>query len=480
MREGWRQQLGLIRGSGYDAADGGRLNKNWRATNEAADITDRYSRDTLRARARDLERNSTLQTASSRLSRGTWSATASPCRPRPATTTSTTKSKPSGGAGHGAQIATSPSSRVSTSFCAWQSFGKGRRRHSFQKCYTPGGLLPFKLQALEVDELSRSVASPRYKGDRVIGGIEYNEYNRPVGYWIEQYNIDGWETNQPVFYPAKDIIFYYSKSRPSQLREVSDLAPSLSRIRDANEFIAAVSMKERIAACFALLIKRAVPTGGFQGGSRNNTDKDRTPYSGKMLTPGLISEMNAGDDAVTINPGNGSSEATGFLKLLQRLVGAGQGLSYESTSRDMSETNYSSARQGMIEDDLTYTEEVELLQGKFMVEVYETFLISAVLAGKLTIPDFWNDPQKYMEHEWVASPKKWIDPQKEANANKTALESCVKSFKQIGAEQGRDWKEQIDDMADVVAYAKEKGVQIGGYKSVQNEPQTDPKENPDE
>ena len=33
MREGWRQQLGLIRGSGYDAADGGRLNKNWRATN---------------------------------------------------------------------------------------------------------------------------------------------------------------------------------------------------------------------------------------------------------------------------------------------------------------------------------------------------------------------------------------------------------------------------------------------------------------
>ena len=44
MREGWRQQLGLIRGSGYDAADGGRLNKNWRATNEAADITDRYSR----------------------------------------------------------------------------------------------------------------------------------------------------------------------------------------------------------------------------------------------------------------------------------------------------------------------------------------------------------------------------------------------------------------------------------------------------
>lgn len=481
MREGWRQQLGLIRGSGYDAADGGRLNKNWRATNEAADITDRYSRDTLRARARDLERNSDI-------ANGVLKAFK-----RNVVGNGFTLQAKTGDDDLDDQIETlwrRWTRRTNCDVTQQQSFNELLRMAVvrkkadggilFKKCYTSGGLLPFKLQALEVDELSRSVASPRYKGDRVIGGIEYNEYNRPVGYWIEQYNIDGWETNQPVFYPAKDIIFYYSKSRPSQLREVSDLAPSLSRIRDANEFIAAVSMKERIAACFALLIKRAAPTGGFQGGSRNGADKDRTSYSGKMLTPGLISEMNAGDDAVTINPGNGSSEATGFLKLLQRLVGAGQGLSYESTSRDMSETNYSSARQGMIEDDLTYTEEVELLQGKLMVEVYETFLISAVLAGKLTIPDFWNDPQKYMEHEWVASPKKWIDPQKEANANKTALESCIKSFKQISAEQGRDWKEQIDDMADVVAYAKEKGVQIGGYKSVQNEPQTDPKENPDE
>ena len=49
----------------------------------------------------------------------------------------------------------------------------------------------------------------------------------------------------------------------------------------------------------------------------------------------------------------------------QRLIGSGQGLSYEATSRDMSETNYSSARQAGIEDDLTFSEEVELLQENF-------------------------------------------------------------------------------------------------------------------
>ena len=63
----------------------------------------------------------------------------------------------------------------------------------FKKCYTKGGVLPFKLQALEVDELAGSVASPHTKGNRVVGGVELDQYNRPVGYWIEQYNIDGWE-----------------------------------------------------------------------------------------------------------------------------------------------------------------------------------------------------------------------------------------------------------------------------------------------
>ena len=42
----------------YDAGDDSRLNANWRAINTSAEQTDRYSRDTVRARARDLERNS--------------------------------------------------------------------------------------------------------------------------------------------------------------------------------------------------------------------------------------------------------------------------------------------------------------------------------------------------------------------------------------------------------------------------------------
>jgi lambda family phage portal protein len=452
-----------MRSSGYDAADHGRLSQNWRATNEPADWVDRTARDTIRARARDLERNSDM-----------------------ANSIILAFKRNTVGVGFKLQAKTGDpelNKQIEDLWKQWtkrnncdvthqQSFNQILRMAVerkkvdggilFKKCYTTGGLLPFKLQVLEVDELAISAVVPHTAGNHIIGGVEYNDFGAPVGYWIEQYSLDGWELTQPVYYPAKDIIFYYSKRRPSQLREVSDLAPTINRIRDANEFITAVSMKERIAACLAVLIKKTPNGGGFQPRNTAQNGDRGQQYSGKMLTPGMITEMNAGDEAQVIDPKSSSTDATGFLKLLQRLVGGGQGLSYEATSRDMSETNYSSARQGMIEDDLTYQEEIELLQENVMSEVYETFLISAVLAGALDIPDFWANKAAYMNHEWTISPKRWIDPQKEANANATALSSGVKSFKQISAEQGRDWKEQIDDMAEVAQYAKEQGITIGG------------------
>jgi len=159
------------------------------------------------------------------------------------------------------------------------------------------------------------------------------------------------------------------------------------------------------------------------------------------------------------------------------MIGAGQGLSYEATSRDMSQSNYSSARQGIIEDNMTYEEDKELIVEKIFDEVYETFVISLLLHGYIKPKDFWQNKGSYLKHEWVQQPKPWIDPQKEANATKIALNSGVKTFQQIAAENGKDWKEQIDDAAEALEYAREKGIEIGGiiYGKSEDELYTDEK-----
>ena len=52
-REAWRQYLDEQRH--YDAGGYDRLNAGWVAYNQSAEQTDRYSRDTIRARARRSE-----------------------------------------------------------------------------------------------------------------------------------------------------------------------------------------------------------------------------------------------------------------------------------------------------------------------------------------------------------------------------------------------------------------------------------------
>ena len=175
----------------------------------------------------------------------------------------------------------------------------------------------------------------------------------------------------------------------------------------------------------------------------------------------MIKELNAGDEVQVVNPSGQAADATSFTKLQQRLIGAGQGISYEAMSRDMSESNYSSARQGIIEDDLTCSAERELL-AEVMDEIYETFVISAVLAGKLDIPKFWDEGEKerYLSHDWIKAPKPWIDPVKESTANRTALETGQKTFKEIAGENGKDWRQQLDDMAEVIEYASKLGIDL--------------------
>lgn len=459
-REAWRQALSELRD--YDAASYGRINAGWRVHNESAELTDRSSRDVVRARARDLERNSDIsQSLLYAYKRNVV------------------------GKGYTLRARTPDATLNKLIEKAWRRWCKARNcdvtgEQTFNEIlrmiverkkvdggllilyrYTPGGVVPFKLQAMEVDELDTNQTTPKTPGNRVVGGIEYNLYRRAVGYWIRQYDIEGWQILDPVYIEAKDVYFFKTKHRPSQLREMSDMTPTITRIRDTNEFITAVSVKERIAACLSVFIKKTLPTGGNGIGRGIVRQPDgQVDYAGKRLGPGMIMEMNAGDDAQVVDPKGAATDATAFLKTQQGLIGAGQGLSYEAVSRDMTGATYSSARQNAIEDESTYAEDIELLT-EFMSEVYENFIISGYLAGLFNMPGFWDKKADYMEHTWVKTPKKWIDPAKESTANKIALQSGQKTFPDICAEQGKDWKEAIDETAQVLEYGRKTGIEMG-------------------
>ena len=206
-REAWKQGFKELRRS-YDAGQYDRLNQNWFAHNESAEQTDKNYRDTVRARSRDLERNSDLMNANVH----PWIRNVV-------------------GKGFNLEAKTDDEKfntaiealwvkwckkdncDVTGSQSFWEMVRMAIRRKRidggilFAKCYTDDGIIPFKLQAIEVDELDSMQLTPHNQGCRVVGGVEYNKYNRAVGYWIRQYDIEGYTQLTPRYVPRENIIF---------------------------------------------------------------------------------------------------------------------------------------------------------------------------------------------------------------------------------------------------------------------------------
>ena len=473
-RMAWREMF-----RSYDAARHDRLNDGWLATNQRGVVQDRGDRDILRARARDQERNSDI-------------------------VKSMLKAHVRGVVGSGFTIQakiTKPNGELDEAAnriveAGWNEFCRARNcdiqgRFSFAKMcrlavrrldvdggvifiksYTPGGFVPLVLQPREVDDLDTSYTTQLKNGNYVVDGIEVDKYGKAQAYYFKDYTPDGYTNLESKRVEADRVIYLQDVTRPSQIREITPLASGMSRIRDIDGFIEAANVQARIAACFALVFKKLNPSGSFGRGNAGGTTDSQTGYGGQTITPGMIYEGRLGEDVSSVNPPSISTSAKDLLAIQQRLAAAGQGLSYETASRDLSMVNYSSIRQGALDD----RDEYKILQDEiidiFVREVYTSYLISAALVNKLpfSLSELLADKVRYMAHEVIGRGWAWIDPVKEANANKIALETGQDTLANICAQQGRDWRDVVEQRGREIELMKKAGIpiSIGGGNNAAN------------
>ena len=319
--------------------------------------------------------------------------------------------------------------------------------------YSGNKRFPLQLQIKEVDELDSSVLF--HGKNQVVGGIEVNSFNKPVAYHFTVYDTFG-ETGRTVRIPADRVIYLNKIKRTSQVREISGFSNVLSRLRDLNQFLNAVSVKERMLACLAVFIKKVNAALGL--GRNQKTDK-ATGAKKQKLAPGMIMELDAGDEIQVVNPSGQASNAKDMVSILLRGVSSALGLSYEAVSRDMSQSTYSSARQNLIEDRETYKEWQHYLSEHLCRKVYAWWMESCVMAKSLDIPDYFTNPEKYTECKWIAKGMSWIDPVKEVNANRIAMETNQTTLQEVAAEQGKDWRAILEQRAKEKQLMKELGLE---------------------
>lgn len=438
----------------YDAADQGRGKEGWTSVNATGERSDRGARDIVRARARDLERNDDMFKAIILdLERNV--------------------------VGRGIMLQVKVTDKDGEELDeinsaieqAWRDWSRPKNctvtgMMSFTEAQkmvvrrrgVDGGLLilkvyvdgEFRLQLLEVDDLDGAVLA--YAGNRVVGGVEIDSYNRPVAYHIRQQDLNGFYTGSSQRVTADRVIYLPCLTRPSQIREFTPMASSLPRVDAVNQLTEAALTKEQVQACFGIAVTTDSGVGGLLGrGLSPRGGGDDAPYPEEYLAPGIIKHLRPGESVSAITPAGMSSTADGMIRAIQRQAGAGAGLSYEAVSRDMSQVNYSSARQGMLQDRKTYEDWQDYLVDHLLDPVYREWLAWAVLAGRLRLDDYFDNPGRYENVVWVPSGWDWIDPQKEAVANKISLETNQTTLRAICASRGQDYRDVLNQRAKEIS-----------------------------
>lgn len=475
-RAAWRSAASV-----FDAADQGRLNQGWNPSKSPNEWKKEAERSKIRARAQDLENNSDLAGGIMQAFERNVTGTGIMLQSK------VSHDVPGNENGeinrHIEELWKEYCKPENIDITGTQSLEEIAemivRRYVVDggiilvKVYVPNSEFPFKLQVRSVDELSNLVTPG--EGKRIVEGIEIDEYNKPMAYYFKK--SDGYFSHptETIRVPAKDVIFLFKKTSPQQVREVSQLATALPRIKDVNQFVEAISIKERVLACMAVFIKKSTPTGSVGRGGRPSSDAPIN-YNGVSLSPGMIGELNPGDEVQTVIPSGQASNSKEFITTLVRMIAAGIGLSYESVSRDLSQVNYSSARQGLIEDRKLYKKLQKMLIERVLRPIYLEFLDSMYLKGELNFPDYLKNKKKYTSHVWVPPGSTWIDPKKEADANKIALDSNQDTLARICAERGEDWRDVVVQRAAEINLIKEligERTGKGDESGEQHEPEDD-------
>lgn len=318
----------------------------------------------------------------------------------------------------------------------------------------PKRKIPLTIQLHEVDELDESMVVAE-NGNIIVNGVEMTESAVPVAYWLSQTTPDGYTPLPPVRYRAEDVLFLWKRGRVTQFREITPFHSAIGPAQDLKDYNDAISFQQKTAACTSVYIETD-NTINAPGRAINTGDNRRIEH----IEGGSVKYLNNGEHAKFLLPTGQANEADNHIATQQRGIASVFGLSLESTSRNVERVNYSSARQNLVMDNVTYGRVKAYLEEYFLRPLYKRFIQVCYLKGLLDGTGFDINNDDFYEAKWLTSSAGWIDPLKEAQADTILLSNGGVSFQDYVARHGQDWKERIDEMAEVQEYAKKKGVNL--------------------
>jgi len=304
-------------------------------------------------------------------------------------------------------------------------------------------------------------------------GIEFGKRGEPKRYHIRKANST--KTNP---YPAFDskgrpqILHIFPTKRPGQQRGYPYFAPVINYFKELSDYIEAEVMAARVAACLAVFVTKEE---SYKSAYNITTQSDDGKSRYQELEPGLVGYLEPGEAVSVVDPKRPGGGFQGFIETILRQIGISLGLPYEILVKDFSKTNYSSARAALLEARKMFQTWRTWFGAKFNQPVYELVMEEGFLRGMLDMPEFYKYKNEYCRAEWIGGGWGWVDPVKEVEASRKAIDYGLSTLAEEVGGQGRDWEEVLEQIKREQDKAAELGVIIAS-SSKDSKPEAEEKE----
>ena len=324
---------------------------------------------------------------------------------------------------------------------------------------------------IQTIEAERIFTPNEFKDDPfVYDGIRVNNYGRPLGYYVNERNENGYADSSNYSYKlAKDVIHIRAKDRIDQLRGVPLITPALEKLIDLYETQIALQSKIKTESKMAVAIKNnGSDTGAgnlgdrFAGNLSGGTDEDEGTKL-EYIYDNSVFYLQEGEDISTVESKNPNSNYQSYIDTLVTEICASVGLSSEFVTCKYG-SSYIASRGSLLITQTT-VEEYQLILELFMQRLWNWRIFKEIQNGNLANPPRDNEGlPTFFRVNWVAPRIPSLDESAEANADALQWKNASTSLTKIAKKRGYDFQtlmdERISEAEYIIQKAKDKNIPL--------------------
>lgn len=331
-----------------------------------------------------------------------------------------------------------------------------------------GGKIPYALEMIEPERLCDEIQpGTPLPSSTIRMGVEVDRFYRPVAYWLRQYHQGEIQLAHEAVdmierVPADQIIHLRIVDRWPQTRGEPWLHAAARKLNDMDGYSEAEIVAARAAASYMGIIESTLENPLGDDGTEI-IDGVAVVSNEMELEPGVIQHLNPGEKFNSFAPNRPNAQIDPFMRLMLREAAAGVGTSYESLSKDYSQSNYSSSRLALLDDRDLWRAIQAFFIRSFRQRIHKRFLQQAVFSKALktiSVEEYATNIKKYEAVKFKPRGWSWIDPTSEVEAYKEAVKGGFTTVTRVIAQtgDGYDLEDMLTERQHELELAKERGL----------------------